>query len=82
MKFTVLDVNRVWISFVNLDDDDDDDDDECTLLGIVLPRNPAAKRGEKKEQKKRSDIFGIHYTTQQTVHFCGIWRCNLHVYVT
>ena len=35
MKFTVLDVNRVWISFVNLDDDDDDDDDECTLLGIV-----------------------------------------------
>ena len=31
MKFTVLDVNRVWISFVNLDDDDD----ECTLLGIV-----------------------------------------------
>ena len=34
MKFTVLDVNRVWISFVNLNDDDDDDD-ECTLLGIV-----------------------------------------------
>ena len=32
MKFTILDVNRVWISFVNLNDDDDD---ECILLGIV-----------------------------------------------
>ena len=37
MKFTILDMNRVWISFVNLNnnDDDDDDDEEFTLLGIV-----------------------------------------------
>ena len=43
--------------------------------------NLLPKEGEKRT-KERSDIFGIHYTTQQTVHFYGIWRCNLHVYVT